>query len=253
MKHQTMQLDKIKARIQKLLAMAQDSSSPHEAAIAAERVQKLMAKFNLEMADVIAEELQDEDNLVQVDREFKYKRTPKYIGQIEVAIARAFNCEVKSRWQMHEGIEYDVTEIYGYKTDVEVVKSLCHYICEQLESMAKRVKVPEHYRQYGYTRRYMADWRKGATREICRKIQSFYGSGETQEHAKPERSADGPSTNLALLKKEAIRRKFGDFQYGSSTSYVYTRDGLAAGGHAASAIDVNRKIDGGAQALPFLK
>ena len=55
-----MQLDKIRARIQKLLAMAQDSSSPHEAAIAAERVQKLMAKFNLEMADVIAEELQDE-------------------------------------------------------------------------------------------------------------------------------------------------------------------------------------------------
>lgn len=197
-----MQLDKIKARIQKLLAMAQDSSSPHEAAIAAERVQKLMAKFNLEMADVIAEELQDDDNLVQADREFQYKRTPKYIGQIEVAIARAFNCEVKGRWQTHEGVEYDVTEIYGYKTDVEVVKSLCHYICGQLESMAKRVKVPEQYRQYGYSRRYMADWRKGAAREICRKIQSFYGSGDTHEHSQPPPPGESSSTNLALLKKK---------------------------------------------------
>lgn len=248
-----MQLNKIKSRIQKLLAMAQDSSSPHEAAIAAERVQKLMAKFNLEMADVIAEELQDDDNLVQADREFKYKRTPRYVGQIEVAIARAFNCEVKGRWQMHEGVEYDVTEIYGYKTDVEVVKSLCHYICGQLESMAKRVNVPEHYRQHGYTRRYMADWRKGAAREICRKVQSFYGVGEAQEQAQPEHPREGPSTNLALLKKEAIRRKFGEFEYGSSASYVYTRDGLATGGQAASAIDINRKIAGEAQALPFLQ
>lgn len=247
-----MQLDKIKARINKLLAMAQDSSSPHEAAIAAERVQKLMAKFNLEMADVIAEELQDEDNLVQADREFKYRRTPRYIGQIEVAIARAFNCEVKSRWQMHKGVEYDVTEIYGYKTDVEVVKSLCHYICEQLESMAKRVNVPEHYRQHGYTRRYMADWRKGATREICRKIKSFYGAGEAQQQSQPGNPVANPSTNLTLLKKEAIRRKFGEFEYSSGASYVYTRDGLAAGGQAASAIDINRKIAGGAQALPFL-
>ena len=247
-----MQLEKIRARIQKLLAMAQDSSSPHEAAIAAERVQKLMAKFNLEMADVIAKELQDEDNLVQADREFKYKRTPRYIGQIEVAVAKAFNCEVKSRWQMHEGVEYDVTEIYGYKTDVEVVKNLCSYICDQLESMAKRVKVPEHYRQHRYTRRYMADWRKGATREICRKIQSFYGAGDKQDHSQPEPPSDNSSMNLALLKKDAIRRKFGEFEYSSSTSYVYTRDGVAAGGQAASAIDINRKIEGESHALPFL-
>lgn len=247
-----MELDKVRARIQKLLAMAQDSSSPNEAAIAAERVQKLMAKYNLDMADVIAEELQVDENLVKMDREFQYKRTPAYVEQIEVAIANAFNCEVKGRWQMHRGIRYDVTEIYGYKTDVEVVKSLCHYICSQLESMAKRVKVPEPYRKYGYTRRFMADWRKGASREICRKIRNFYGSGESQNQTQPEQHKDGPSTNLALLKKEAIRRKFGTFEYTSSSDHIYTHDGLFAGSQAASAIDINRKIEGEAQALPFL-
>jgi hypothetical protein len=110
--------------------------------------------------------------------------------------------------------------------------------------MAKRVKVPEQYRQYRYTRRYMADWRKGATREICRKIRNFYGAGDTQDHSQSEHPSDNSSTNLALLKKDAIRRKFGEFEYGSSTNYFYTHDGLAAGGQAASAIDINRKVAG---------
>lgn len=244
-------LEKIKTRIQKLLALAQDTSSPHEAAIAAQRVQKLMAKFNLEMADVIAEELQDEDNLVQVDRAFKYKRTPSYIGKIEVAIARAFNCEVRGRWQMHNGIEYDVTEIYGYKTDVEIVKHLCDYICGQLDAMAKRVKVPEQYRQYGYTRRYMSDWRKGATKEICRKIRDFYGADDHQNDSMEEASSGAASTNLVALKKDAIRRKFGEFEYCSGTTHYYTREGMVAGGQAASMIDVNQKIQNTVKALPF--
>lgn len=248
-----MQLDKIKARIQKLLAMAQDSSSPHEAAIAAERVQKLMTKFNLEMADVIAEELQDEDNLVKENRDFQYKRMPTYVQWIEVTIARAFDCETKRRRHIRGGIEYDVTEIYGYKTDVEVVKSLCHYICGQLDLMAKRVKVPEEYSRCGYSRRYMADWRKGASKEICKRIRNFYGSGAPSEEQDHEYD-NATSTNLATLKKEAIKKKFGDFTYSTSRSYTYTHDGRFAGSRAAAAIDINRKIQEGApHALPFLK
>ncbi|MEJ2669665.1 MAG: hypothetical protein P8077_05225 [Gammaproteobacteria bacterium] len=34
---------------------------------------------------------------------------------------------------------------------------------------------------------------------------------------------------------------------------VYTRDGRVAGGQAASAIDINRKIPGRVAALPHLK
>lgn len=247
-----MAVDKIRARIQKLLAMAQDSSSPHEAAIAAERVQKLMAKFNLEMADVIAAELQDEDNLVQTDREFQYKRIPAHIQWIEVTIAKAFNCEVKRRYKNRDGVHYDVTEIYGYKTDVEVVKSLCSYICGQLDSMAKRVKVPEEYRHYGYSRRYMADWRKGAAREICDRIESFYGSGEVTDHHEINASTGGSKSTLATLKNNAIHKKFGRFSYGTSSAKYYTQDGLAAGSQAASAIDINQKLAGEDQALPFL-
>jgi hypothetical protein len=247
-----MQLEKIRARIQKLLAMAQDSSSPHEAAIGAERIQKLMAKFNLDMADVIAKELQDEDNLVHVDREFQYKRIPAHIQWIEVTIAHAFNCEVQRRYKNRNGIDYDVTEIFGYKTDVEVVKSLCTYICGQLDVMAKRVKVPENYRRFDYARRYMADWRKGAAKEICDRIESFYGSGEVTENRAANASIVGSQSALATLKKDAIRRKFGQFRYSTSTTKYYTHDGLAAGGQAASAIDINRKISGNTQALPFL-
>ena len=184
-----MDIQKVKDRIQKLLAMAKDASSPHEAAIAAGRVQKLMAKYNLEMVDLIAEDILNEDNLVQVDRESGYKRTPSYIDWIEIAIARAFNCEVRGNHKTVKGVDIAVTEFYGYKTDVDVATSICSYICEQLERMAKRVKVPEFYRARRLGRRYMSDWRKGAASEISDRIREFYGKAETKENACTTNSA----------------------------------------------------------------
>lgn len=115
-----MDINKIKDRIKKLLAMAGDTSSPYETAIAASRVQKLMAEYNLEMADVIAVELNDEDNIIEGSTGFRYRRTPTYIGWIEYAIAKTFNCEVRGRSSWRDDEIYDITVFFGYKTDVEV-------------------------------------------------------------------------------------------------------------------------------------
>ena len=46
------QLDKIKERIAKLLAMAKDAASPNEAAIAAGRARSLMDKYQLDEYDI---------------------------------------------------------------------------------------------------------------------------------------------------------------------------------------------------------
>ncbi len=243
-----MDIQKIKDRIQKLLAMANDSSSPNEAAIAASRVQKLMAKYNLEMVDLIAEDVLDEDNLIKTDRKARYKRTPAYIQWIEVAIAKAFNCEASSKWETRDGVEYDISIFYGYKTDVDVVTSLCEYICDQLEKMAKRVEIPAFYRDRRLSRRYMADWRKGAAREICNRIEMFYGESE-QEVEEPVTST---GQSLVNLKQDAIVKKFGQFRYGNTTTYRYTVDGMMDGGAAAQSISISKTIEDEAYALPDL-
>ena len=243
-----MDIQKIKDRIQKLLAMANDTSSPHEAAIAASRVQKLMAKYNLDMVDVIAQDILDEDNLIKAENVSQYRRTPRYISWIEVAIAQAFNCEVQGNWKTNNGVEYAVTEFYGYKTDVDVATSLCQYICDQLEKMAKRVTIPEFYRERRLSRRYMADWRKGAASEICDRIRDFYGDDDTKINDPVTSSGQ----SLVSLKQDLIEKKFGKFNYSRSRSYRYTVDGMMDGRSAAESISISRNINEASYALPDL-
>ena len=229
--------------------MAGDTSSPYEAAIAASRVQKLMAEYDLEMVDVIAQELEDEENIVQGGTGFRYKRTPNYIEWIETAIARAFNCQVRGKKTKRGNISYEVTTYYGYKTDVEVATWLCIYVCDQLERLAKRVQVPEQYRWRGFGRRYMADWRKGAAEEISNRIRTFYGRGE-QNHNEPTTSTGHA---LVSLKTAAIERKFGRVRYSTSHTQRYTRDGMFDGRLAAESINISRNIKSGDFALEHLQ
>ena len=57
MNNEQSNLDSVLIRIQKLLNMASDTSSPEEAAIAASRATKLMSQYNVTMADVIANDI----------------------------------------------------------------------------------------------------------------------------------------------------------------------------------------------------
>ncbi len=232
-----MNIEKVKERIQKLLAMASDSSSPQEAAIAARRVQKLMSAYNLEMVDVVADDIRDEDNVIKAHTDSWYKRRPGYLDWIEIAVAKAFNCETRTEWRTRRGVDYSVCVIYGYKTDVEVATWLCNYIYVQLDNLAKKVVVPPDYRDRGLGRRYMADWRKGAAAEISDRIDEFY-RGEQREHEPLTSSGQ----SLVALKTAAIERKFGRFSYGSSRTIRYTEDGMSAGRKAARDINISRNL-----------
>jgi len=53
--------DKIVERVRKLLAMSEDTSSPHEAAIAAKRAAHLMQQYNIDNAAVLLNTLSDDD------------------------------------------------------------------------------------------------------------------------------------------------------------------------------------------------
>lgn len=64
--------DRMIAKLKKLLAMAQDKSSENEAMIAAKQLHSLLAKYNLSMSDIEAEEDSvDSDHMVQKCRPWK--------------------------------------------------------------------------------------------------------------------------------------------------------------------------------------
>lgn len=124
------------------------------------------------------------------------------------------------------------------------------YVCDQLERLARGVATPVEYRQRGFGRRYMADWRKGAANEICDRIKTFYGSGE-QNHSEPTTST---GQALASLKAAAIERKFGKISYRTTSNTIrHTDNGMTDGRLAAESINISRGIKSSQCSLEHLQ
>ncbi len=84
-----MDKQKIIERIEKLKAMANDKTSPHEAAIALRRIQKLMDKHNLSSEELELAKIKEETT----DRISRNRRAiPEYLSNLVVVIANAFEC-----------------------------------------------------------------------------------------------------------------------------------------------------------------
>lgn len=130
---------KIVERIRALLAMAQDTSSPHEAAIAAGRAAALMRKYNLEHADVIRDELKHDENIIRQNARgniwrAKARSIPKWSGVMAVNVARLFDCAAvqagtPGNWYV---------QFWGYHTDVQVAVWTYTFLLEQVKRNHER-------------------------------------------------------------------------------------------------------------------
>ena len=87
--------EKILDRIRKLLAMSKDTSSPNEAAIAARRAEAMMRKHNIEEADAILENLDDE-SIVKAGSNTGYKTLPEWQSILSVQVAKLMDCECRA-------------------------------------------------------------------------------------------------------------------------------------------------------------
>ena len=79
---------KLLERIRRLLAMADDASSPNEAAIAARRVRKLMDEHQVTKED--AEGVIDEFDIVSSSE--KYVTWPRWLQGVAVLVAKENDC-----------------------------------------------------------------------------------------------------------------------------------------------------------------
>lgn len=112
---------RIMDRVRKLLAMAKDGSSPHEASIAANRARKLMDAWQLSEDDI--SDVSD-FSVNSIGKERKY--TPKWEQQIAIAIAKYNDCIVGfSRATL---ISHLKLEFRGYRADVELCEVMFDYL-----------------------------------------------------------------------------------------------------------------------------
>lgn len=182
--------DRVIEKISKLLAMANDTSSPNEAMIAARRARALMDKHQLEVSDI---ETAKGSQFLSLKHELKSSRTPKWMTVLASASSTLNDCRVLRYREEHE---HNMSFLFqGFKADAIVAKLTFEYFVEACEKQLKELAI------------------KGASK------RNFFRLGFVQQIAmrclaiKREREIDMVSstgTALIPLKKAQIEDHFGE-------------------------------------------
>ncbi len=206
--------------------MSQDASSPNEAAIAARRVGKLMAEYNLEMSDLIREELNDDDNLVEVSFDRVHRtRFELWLQSLAIEIARALDCQVT--FEFDEKGKKLVFQ--GFEPDVMVANWLLGYCYDAIQRLAR-----ESYRLHGKQRTYLSAFKKGAALEVQRNIRKVYGDSGA------EAIDDHNRQSLVAIKQQRIAAHFGEASYGKSRQRCRDAEAYQQGQAAGKSIAIQK-------------
>lgn len=117
-------------KIRKILALAENNPSEHEAISAALMAQKLMAKYNIQETEIQEEVTDNNIESLQVVVSGKVQKWRLYLAQV---VAKNFRCKVYLRGQ-------DVV-FFGYKKDADICKEVflsLYRIGVKLSDKAKR-------------------------------------------------------------------------------------------------------------------
>lgn len=234
----THDIEAIKRRIAKLLAIAEDDrADSNEAAAAAAMAAKIMAKFQLENADVVRRDLDDAASfgtevvagVMKAGKGHKPTKVPGWAQWIAVSVAWLHDCEVRSAFTPELGA---CLRFFGYKHDVELARWTYEYLltqtirsCRRFQSEAKRSK-PESN-----------SYRLGFVNALCASVR------RADEARKAEAASN--SRALVVLKKDALVKQFGNFSYGKSKSTAPSESSAYGRGREdGRAVDVGRRAVG---------
>lgn len=195
--------EKILTRIQRLLAMSKDVSSPNEAAIAARRAASMMQKHNLEEADVLIKDLVNDDIIDHVAN-VGYKTIPHWMMWLTIPVAHLMDCEAR----LYRVGSSKAVAFLGQKDDAQVAAWIFGYLVEQVGRLSKkyRAKMRKQYGGAGHGTN-MGDYREGVVSEILISIRELMAE---REH---ELKGHTTGTALVVVKKDLIEQKFGKTKY----------------------------------------
>jgi hypothetical protein len=230
-------LDKIKERIAKLLAMAKDASSPNEAAIAAGRARALMDKHQIEEFDIGQKMIDEFATLFAME---KFSDTiPTFMSTMAVAVARYNDCAARYESGFFKRSDRSVLGkrilFLGYKTDVELAVNMFGRLEDAIRRLSK-----EYFRetQQPYSNKICRNFELGAVGIIIERIKSM-----TAERQMITR--DGTGTSLVIIKQAAVDEHFGATNYKSGkSSKLSDFDAFAAGRVKGATVEITPQVRG---------
>jgi hypothetical protein len=237
-------LAKIKDRIAKLLRMADDASSPNEAAIAASRARKLMDKYQLSRLDI--KDSFEEDFAEQHTGRF-FASMPQYLSLFLTAVAKYNDCQPK--FQVGKVDFKKSTDDFkkwghraafvGFSSDVQLAVQMYETLLEAVNRLCKEYMTLHGYK--GYNVRIGGQFKMAAVLTIQERLREM-----TLERDKIVNESTG--TSLVVLKSKAVEARFGEVKYKTINVDVpddaKARAAYVAGVRAGRSIEIVRNIEG---------
>jgi hypothetical protein len=200
-------LSRVLAKIEKLLAMAEDSrGNPNEAANALRQAEALMRKHNLSRADVTMREIESGEaeytthDSVPSMKPRKgsappLKRIPPWAQTLAVNVAKLYECHVKIRVLPDNS---QTVRFFGMVSDVKVCGWAYDFIVNELRVGVSRFN--ESIGGWDFTA--SDSYREGFVAAVCNSIELIIEERETEVQA----SATG--TALVVAKAAGIEEHF---------------------------------------------
>lgn len=252
------QLDKIKERIAKLMAMAKDASSPNEAAIAAQRARSLMDKYQLDEYD-ISEAAPQEFSEEAVSRAFA--AIPYHMDVLAVAVAKYNDCHSVFEWvEMTYKMQSKANQnakvgggrtkslgkrlkFRGHKNDVELAKQMLERLLENIDRLCKEYMTANHPGRYNV--RLGGEYKNACTRALLDKFKAM-----TIER---EQLTFSGGTSLVVIKSARVDEHFGEAKYVNKSRSIQTmydreerqksEDARRAGYVDGQKIEITKRLD----------
>jgi hypothetical protein len=209
-------LESVKRRVQKLLAIAEhERSNPNEAAAAAGMAEKIMRKYQLDCADVIMAALKKGDDLSTEDivctaktNGTKTKTVSLWVGMLAVAVAELNECGCKEGWTS----DFEAcVRFFGYTADVQLASWTLGYLVETTNRLCNEYKKTEEYLVGG--RRVLNAYRQGVSIGITQSLKKLAAMKTTEVQT-------STGTSLMVVKQGAIAAKYGEFKTRSTKTKV---------------------------------
>lgn len=223
-------LDNVMSRIEKLLAMADDSrGNVNEAATAMSMANKLMAKYQLDHQDIITASLMRGDDLddEMLDIPGVASKCPVWLSTLVMVIAKYNSCSVKYSTGDDGYIKFKVC---GFASDVKITSWMFVYATNTINALCNKWSTESD----AFNKRPKTVSAVAAKRSY--KLACAQAINATLE----AEMALNTGTGLVLVKAKAIEAKYGEFKYKDAKTKTYVAAAIA-GQADGSKIDLARR------------
>ena len=220
---------KILDRIKKLLRMADDVSSPNEAAIAARRAERLMAEHNLSHADMLTADLSSE-SFDEQHHGPAYRAYPRHLVSLAIGVAEYTDCRVIWGWK-HGTIKRQLV-FQGEVGDLEICKYLWLYLSRTVDRLYKESGVSGVVGP-------RTSFKKGCVAEINATLRRMKADDAKADAV----ASDGKSVILVDKKQALMDAKFGKCRYGKHRASVSSNRAYGAGREAGAGVSIRKAVN----------